>query len=113
MTLPEEMNGRAAVIDAPTSRHLEKDGAEFKRDVVSKDATQPKSTTPLLLDLIPLHAAGDLDAKGRPVGKAPLHSGWRREAALTESGGHGAPCAREESWSAPSGRPARGGCRPA
>lgn len=86
MTLPEEMNGRAAVIDAPTSRHLEKDGAEFKRDVVSKDATQPKSTTPLLLDLIPLHAAGDLDAKGRPVGKAPLHSGWRREAALTESG---------------------------
>ena len=83
MSQLETKGGRAAVVDAPASRLREKDGAEFKRNVDSKDAAPSTVTTPLILDLIPLHAPNDLDAKGRPLGKAPLRSGWRRDAALT------------------------------
>ncbi|WP_051558765.1 bifunctional DNA primase/polymerase [Allorhizobium undicola] len=79
----ETKSGRAAVIDAPASEHLERDGAEFKRNVDSKNAVPLAATTPLILDLIPLHAPNDVDGKGRSVGKAPLHSGWRREMPLT------------------------------
>lgn len=81
----ETKSGRAAVIDAPAGRLREKDGAEFKRDVVAKDAVPLNAATPLILDLIPLHAPNDIDAKGRSVGKAPLRSGWRREMPLTET----------------------------
>lgn len=81
----ERKSGRAAVIDAPAGRHTEKDGAEFKRDVDFKDVVPLKAATPLILDLIPLHAPNDVDAKGRPIGKAPLRSGWRREKPLTET----------------------------
>lgn len=81
----ETKSGRAAVIDAPASRLLEKDGAEFKRDVGFKDAAPSVAATPLLLDLIPLHRRDAVDAKGRPIGKAPLHSGWRRQTPLTET----------------------------
>ena len=81
----ETKSGRAAVIDAPASRLLEKDGAEFKRDVDFKDAAPSVAATPLLLDLIPLHRRDAVDAKGRPIGKAPLHSGWRRQTPLTET----------------------------
>ncbi len=85
MSPPIEKGGRAAVIDAPASRLLEKDGAEFKRDVGFKDAAPSTAATPLLLDLIPLHGPRDVNAKGRSVGKAPLRSGWRREAPLTQA----------------------------
>lgn len=85
MTPREEEGGRAAVIDAPGSRLLERDGAEFKRDVGFKDAAPSTPRTPLLLDLIPLHGPRDVNAKGRNVGKAPLRAGWRRDAPLTEA----------------------------
>lgn len=85
MSPPIEKGGRAAVIDAPASRLLEKDGAEFKRDVGFKDAAPSTAATPLLLDLIPLHGPRDVNAKGRNVGKAPLRSGWRRDAPLTRA----------------------------
>lgn len=74
----ETKSGHAAVIDAPASRHLERDGAEFNRNVDSKDAVPLAATTPLILDLIPLHAPNDVDGKGRSVGKAPLRSGRLR-----------------------------------
>ena len=75
----ETKSGRAAVIDAPASRLLEKDGAEFKRDVGFKDAAPSVAATPLLLDLIPLHRRDAVDATGRPIGKAPLQSGWPKQ----------------------------------
>ncbi len=84
MSRPTETgNGRAAVIDAPANRAPEKDGAEFKRTDAFEDAAPSVAATPLLLDLIPLHRHDAVNAKGRPVGKAPLRSGWRRDAALT------------------------------
>lgn len=83
MSQLETKGGRADDRGAPASRLSEKDGAEFKRNVDSKDAVPSTATTPLILDLIPLHAPDDVDAKGRPLGKAPLRSGWRRDAALT------------------------------
>lgn len=77
--------GRPQPTDALRSTSGESTTSEdFKLTDDSKDAMRHAVSTPLLLDLIPLHGPRDVDAKGRPVGKAPLRSGWRREAPLSE-----------------------------
>ena len=49
-----------------------------------QDAAVTSMTVPLILDRIRLHKPDAMDGKGRPMGKAPLLSGWRRLPALTE-----------------------------
>jgi hypothetical protein len=49
-----------------------------------QDAAVTSVTMPLILDRIRLHKPDATDGKGRPMGKAPLLSGWRRLPALTE-----------------------------
>ncbi len=49
-----------------------------------QDAVVTSVIVPLILDRIRLHRHDATDAKGRPMGKAPLLSGWRRLPALTE-----------------------------
>jgi predicted P-loop ATPase len=84
MSLDLEKDGRAGVGDAPVSSLREKADEEFNHADSAKNAAPSTTTAPLLLDLIPLHGPKDVDAKGRPVGKAPLHSGWRRSAPMTD-----------------------------
>ena len=85
MTPPDGGDGRAAVTGAPAERLASRDAAEFKRDVVSEDTAAPGTASPLILDLIPLHAPRDLGANGRELGKAPLNSGWTRQPPLTKA----------------------------
>ena len=82
MSLLKEWNGRAAVIDAPAGA-LEKAGSEFDTADGTKHAAAAAGSSPLILDLIPLHAPAATDAKGRPIGKAPMHAGWRRCSPMT------------------------------
>lgn len=85
MTHDLERNGRAGESDAPASYLSGEAGTEFKRTDAFENAADASRTSPLLLDFIPLHAPHDVDAKGRPCGKAPLLAGWRRAAPMTES----------------------------
>lgn len=83
MSLDLEKSGRADESDAPASPSRREAGTEFKRTDAIKNAADASRALPLLLDFIPLHAPKDVDAKGRPVGKAPLLGGWRRSAPMT------------------------------
>lgn len=79
-------NGRVAASDAPVGRTSgESTSEEFNRADTLENSAPSTPSVPLLLDLIPLHGPRDVDAKGRPVGKAPLRSGWRRDAPLSDA----------------------------
>ena len=61
-------------------------GTEFGDRTDRIDNVAPPATSsPLKLDFIPLHGAQDVDAKGKPLGKAPLRSGWRRSAPMNDA----------------------------
>ena len=78
--------GRVAASDAPFGKTSgEITSEEFKHADKLENNVPSNVSTPLLLDLIPLHGPRDVDAKGRPVGKAPLRSGWRRDAPLSDA----------------------------
>lgn len=86
-------NGRAEEIGAPAGA-WEK-SVEFDIDLVQNvegdSSSEPSlpSAAPLRAyfnaghDLIALHAPGDKDAAGKPIGKAPLKNGWRTDASLS------------------------------
>ncbi|KAF0232044.1 MAG: hypothetical protein FD175_239 [Beijerinckiaceae bacterium] len=61
-------------------------GTEFGDRTDRIDNVAPPATSsPLKLDIIPLHGAKDVDANGKNVGKAPLRSGWQRAAAMNDA----------------------------
>lgn len=67
-----------------TAGATEQLGTHTKSEYV-QDATRSSDAVPLILDRIRLHKPNATDGKGRPMGKAPLLSGWRRLPALTEA----------------------------
>jgi hypothetical protein len=75
----EGRSGRAAGNDAPEEANHNTQSDEMK------NAAQSTKMAPLILDRIPLHKHDAKDAKGRPLGKAPLRSGWRRAPPLTDA----------------------------
>lgn len=79
MTSFEGRSGRAAGNDAPENANHNTLSDEMK------NAAQSAQTAPLILDRIPLHKHDAKDANGRPLGKAPLQSGWRRAPALADA----------------------------
>ncbi|MCA3186277.1 MAG: bifunctional DNA primase/polymerase [Methylobacterium sp.] len=86
MSLMEKMNGPvSSASDGPGTPGERKEtiGTVFGNRTDRIDNAAPLATSsPLKLDIIPLCASKDVDAKGRPLGKAPLRSGWRRSAPM-------------------------------
>lgn len=90
MSYREEEGGRPGEHGAPADDCLGMGSIDVVDDNLRPDPKAP-SFQPDQLDayegsgheLIPLHAPGDLDQRGRAVGKAPLHRGWRSAQPLT------------------------------
>jgi hypothetical protein len=85
----EKMNGPvSSASDGPGTPGERKEtiGTEFGDRTDRIDNAAPQATSsPLKLDFIPLHGAQDVDAKGKPLGKAPLRSGWRTSPAMNDA----------------------------
>lgn len=88
-------NGRAGKVGAPADAR-EKSSGEFKSATLSDRAAADRSAGPSFPDprglaphaaagheLLALHAAGDRDRRGRPLGKSPAGSGWRTRLPLS------------------------------
>ncbi|MCA3632229.1 MAG: bifunctional DNA primase/polymerase [Methylobacterium sp.] len=68
------------------SERKETIGTEFGNRTDRIDNAAPLATSsPLKLDFIPLHAPKDVNDKGKPLGKAPLRSGWRKSVPMTDA----------------------------
>jgi hypothetical protein len=89
MSVPENEKGPvSSASDGPGTPDERKEtiGTEFgdRTDRID-NAAPPATSSPLKLDFIPLHAPKDVDAKGKPLGKAPLRSGWRTSPAMNDA----------------------------